>query len=138
MGTVWKDFKILYERNKVADPARSAYIFSDYWFPAAHLGLYVATPLQLKVLAVGSLTDIHHFAWLNPRTGFPPPGADCYFVTVSNYFKPPSKALAQYFKEVSCSDTIPQYRNGMLVRKFYIYNLRGYTGGIPASGILIP
>jgi hypothetical protein len=131
-----KDFRNLYETDKKHKVTTGDYIFSDYWFPAAHLDFYVATPLHLKVFAVGRLNDIHHFAWLNALHNLPAKGTDNYFIAVSNFYKPPPPAVIKCFEHISAPILISQHRSGVVVRYFYIYRLIGYKGGLPANGVI--
>jgi hypothetical protein len=111
-------------------------IFADYWFPAAHLQFYVASPLQLPVMAVGSMGDIHHFAWLNQRLPPLQKGANAYYITVSNFYEPPPAELLAYFESASQPALISQTRSGVVVRYVYVYTLINYKGGMPANGIV--
>jgi hypothetical protein len=115
-----------------------ACIIADYWFPAAHLDFYVGPGVHLPVRAVGSMGDIHHFAWLNRR--LPPlhTGADAYYITVSNFYEPPQAALRACFQQVSLPVLVPQQRSGHVVRYCYVYRLLHYRGGLPATGLLPP
>ncbi|MBA4166242.1 MAG: glycosyltransferase family 39 protein [Chitinophagaceae bacterium] len=113
-----------------------ASIFTPYWFPGGHLTVYVGQPLHLPVRVVGTLNDIHHFAWLNPSYPSLPIDANAWYITVSNFYKPPSAGLMSYFQKTGQPLLIPQYRSGIVVRYFYIYPLLHYKGGLPANGIL--
>jgi len=66
----WKQFFYKFDSLYKSDIStgamkENALIISDYWFPAAHLDYYIAQPLHIQLMAVGKLTDIHHYAWLN-------------------------------------------------------------------------
>lgn len=111
-------------------------IITDYWFPAAHLEYYVAKPAQINFLAIGSLNNIHQYAWLNTYRRPLMTGQDAYYIAVSNYFDAPSPALINSFEKMDPSVIIPQYRHNIKVRNFYVYRLRGYKGGIPTNGVL--
>lgn len=130
-------FRDLDHNNRQADPSFSpACIFADYWFPAAHLDFYAGKPLNIPVRAVGSLGDIHHFAWLNQRLPSLPVGANAYYITVSNFYEPPSPALSRYFQSITPPVLIKQERSGQVVRYFYIYRLLHYVGGLPDNGVI--
>jgi len=112
------------------------FLIADCWFPAAHIDYYVARPNELSFLAIGDLKAIHHYAWLNQSRTFLAPGNDAYFITVSNYFNPPSPALTSQFGQLSAPVMVTQYRSGIAVRHFIIYRLRNYKGNIPGNGVL--
>ncbi|WP_127132920.1 ArnT family glycosyltransferase [Pseudoflavitalea rhizosphaerae] len=121
-----KDFSRLYkdEKNPAKDSPR--FIFSNYWFPAAHLDFYVARPLGLHLKAVGDINAIHHFAWLNKKLPELKPGEDAYYIGISNFYEPVPEAITKQFSEVTEPISIPQTRNGKPARYFYVYRLKGY------------
>jgi Dolichyl-phosphate-mannose-protein mannosyltransferase len=112
-------------------------IITDNWFPAAHLDYYFARPAQLGFMAIGNLKAIHHYAWLNAGRPGLAKEKDAYYITVSNHFRPPSKAITTLFDR---ADTLPQhimqYRGGAPVRYFAVYRLYSYKGILPANGVI--
>jgi len=130
-------FRKLYENDLEKGNIRNPVtIVTDYWFPAAHLDYYVARPAGLNFLAVGSLNNIHQYAWINPSRTPLLTGQDAYYIAVSNYFDPLPLSLASCFDKTEAPVIIPQYREKVIVRNFYIYRLRGYKGGIPQNGVI--
>lgn len=137
----WKqfgnDFKKVYQSDiATGQMRRNATIIADYWFPAAHLDHYVAGPAGINFLAIGSLHNIHQYAWLNLERSPLKPGDDAYYIAISNYFDPPSATLLMAFEKNDPPMTIAQYRGKVRVRNFFIYRLRGYKGGIANNGIV--
>jgi len=132
-----KDFDSLYladQKSGIMKPG--SFLMSDYWFPAAHMDYYVATPRGIPFLAIGELNNIHHYAWLNRRRKFLKQGDDAYLVIVSNYYNLPSNSLVQQFDSIMSPALIPQMRGKIPVRNFYVYRLKGYKGAVPTSGVL--
>lgn len=121
-----KDFRKFYNEDSSGHNIRPRFIFSNYWFPAAHLDFYVARPSGLHVKAVGAINDIHHFAWLNKRLPEPETGEDAYYIGISNFNDPIPEVLKEQFTSVSAPVPIPQFRSGKKARYFYIYRLNGY------------
>ena len=137
----WKEFGIRLDslyRNDVARGImkQKTFLISDYWFPAAHVDYYVARRYGMPFLAVGDLSAIHHYAWLNKIRQPLKRGDDAYFISVSNFYNSPKQSLANQFGTISDTATITQYRSGVPVRNFFIYRLKNYRGNIPISGIL--
>lgn len=132
-----KDFNQLRQQDaKDGVMKEGAFILTDYWFPAAHLDYYVAHPSGLNIIAAGALNGIHHYAWLNK---FRPPlqeGQDAYYIAVSNYFDAPPATIVRSFQKADPPIAINQYRQGTLVRHFFIYRLKNYQGGIPRNGVV--
>ena len=137
----WKEFGIQLDSLHHQDietgiMKQKTFLISDYWFPAAHIDYYVARRYRMPFLAVGDLTGIHHYAWLNTIRPALIKGDDAYFINVSNFYNPPKKSLSDQFRTISDTATITQYRSGVAVRNFFIYRLKNYRGNIPISGIL--
>ncbi|QEC41512.1 ArnT family glycosyltransferase [Pseudobacter ginsenosidimutans] len=121
-----KDFSNLYKEDKKSAKDSPRFIFSNYWFPAAHLDFYVARPIGLFVKGIGDINAIHHFAWLNEKLPELKPGEDAYYIGISNFYEPVPEAITKRFSEVSAPVSIPQIRNGKVARYFYVYRLKGY------------
>ena len=130
-------FDSLYKRD-IAEGRmkKAAFILSDGWFPAAHLDYYVAQPAKLNLIAIGKLNDIHHYAWLNNYRPGMEKGADAYYISVSNYFRPPAESLVEIFEKCLPPVSITQYRSGIAVRHFFIYRLHYCKNSLPADGIM--
>jgi 4-amino-4-deoxy-L-arabinose transferase-like glycosyltransferase len=129
----WKNFKdsfaLLYEKDMTTGGMqKGAGLVSNKWFPAAHLLYYVGRPLQLPLHGIGTLEEIHHFAWLNDQIPALKPGTDAYYITPSNYFTDPAHGISTYFTTTDPPQRIAQRRGGMTVRYFYIYRLHHYRG----------
>ena len=132
-----KDFKNIHEQD-IAEGLmkQNSFLLSSYWFPAAHIDWYVAEANKYPFMAVGSLYDIHEYAWLNARRRQLKPGDDAYFISISNYYNRPDSLLFDHFSFVEKTDTIVQKRAGVPVRNFYITRLKNYKGGIPENGLI--
>ena len=93
------------------------------WFPLANIDYYIALPLHMKVLAIGKLEDIHHYAWINKhRSGFRE-NMDAYFITSGRDFKDPAPIYSSYFRSIEPCDTIPVVRGGKVAMYFFIYRM---------------
>jgi hypothetical protein len=90
----------------------------------------------MRLFAVGSLTDIHHYGWLNKERPAFQKGSDAYFIYPSNYYGPPKIQLKNYFRVLDDSIIITQIRSGVPVRNFVIYRMHDYLGGIPEDGVI--
>jgi 4-amino-4-deoxy-L-arabinose transferase-like glycosyltransferase len=98
------------------------------WFPAGHILFYTARPLNKRVIAIGSLEDVHKFAWLN-KTQLNNTkdalkiGENAYCIVPSNLPADPHNLYGNYFETISKPDTIPMISKGVLLRNFYVYRL---------------
>lgn len=129
----WASFGKQFRAFREKDNINTRFIFSNYWFPAAHLDFYVARPAGMYVKAVGNLNDIHHFAWLNAKLPEIKAGEDAYYIAISNFNDPVPDAVVHSFKSVSEPAIISGFRNGHLARYFYVYRLNGYQPGTSAG-----
>lgn len=98
-------------------------IVSHRWFPAANLDYYVAKPNGLKVLAIGDLSSIHKYAWINKERGGFQEGMDVMYLTMSRDYKDPYDHYRNYFEEISPVDTIRITRSGKHVQNVFIYQM---------------
>lgn len=121
-----KDFQKFYNEDYSLSNIKPRFIFSNYWFPAAHLDFYVARPLCINVRAFGNINEIHHFAWLNAKLPELNHGEDAYYIAISNFNDPVPEALKAQFNSISEPVSIPQIRSGKPARYFYVYKLKGY------------
>jgi hypothetical protein len=131
--TGWKkvagQFDSLYRMDVAGGKMKpGAVILSDYWFPAGHLDHYFSIPYRHNLLAVGPLSHIHHFAWLNARRPRLSNGSDAYFIFPSNEYRTPEPELKSAFMTVEDSLLIPQYRSGIRIRNFVVYRMHDFRG----------
>jgi 4-amino-4-deoxy-L-arabinose transferase-like glycosyltransferase len=103
---------------KASDP-----IIIHKWFPAGHILFYTARPLNKRVIAIGTLDDIHKFAWLNNTQDALKIGENAYCIVPSNLPADPNKLYGSYFEMIGKPDTIPMISKGVLLRNFYVYRL---------------
>lgn len=121
-------FKTIYERDrKKGIVKQDVKLITHKYFPAAHLDYYVARPLHLPLIAIGSLTDIHIYAWLNNDRKALQPGENAYCIVPSNYPSHPQTLFRDYFEDIRCTDTITIYRGGKPVRYGFVYLLKNCT-----------
>lgn len=124
----WKQLRdtmpAIIERDRragVMDP--DAVFVSFRWFPLANIDYYIARPLNMKVLAIGKLEDIHHYAWTNKLRGGFRENMDAYFITSGRDFKDPFPIYDTYFQSIEPCDTIPVIRGGRVAMYFFIYRM---------------
>lgn len=134
----WDQLKEKFELQLIEDKQNGIVdddivLLSHKWFPAAHLDYYVARPLGMKMLSIGSLDQIHKYAWINHYRGGFVLGMDAYFITTSHYFKEPDY-LSGYFSDIELHQKFPVYRAGEIVEYVFVYLLRDLHQ-IPKSAI---
>jgi hypothetical protein len=112
------------DRDCGAMPAGSP-IITFRWFPAANLDYYVATPVNKKVYALGTLTRIHKYFWIDKEQGNIPKEACVYYLAFSDDFSYPGDLYGKLFDTIHPPDTIPIYRGKELIRNVFVYRLYG-------------
>lgn len=108
-------------KDKLID--KNTVLISDRWFPAAHLDYYVARPLGLKLLLIGSIEDQHKYHWINAERGLMAIGDDAYYITLSTMYNNPKDSFSEYFEYIDLSICIPILRNDEIVKYAFVYNL---------------
>jgi len=106
----------------------NAGVVSNKWFPAAHLDYYCVWPTGRNLFTIGSLNEIHKYAWMNRDRGGLQTGGDYYHIAVSNYYKDPTEAFGTYFEKIEQMDTIKIMRGGEVMRYAFFYRLKDYKG----------
>ncbi len=124
----WRQLATKFDSLLQADVASGympadAPMISHRWFPAAHLDYYVAHPAGLPLIAIGSLGDIHKYAWINRERSPLQPGSDAWYITGSRDFNMPAY-LFEYYKHIEVPDIIRITKGNKHVENFFVYRLR--------------
>lgn len=99
------------------------------WFPAANMDYYIATPLGMNLYALGDLTQIHKYYWINKFRGGLHEGQNYWFINQSyNYYDPDGWYLQPYFEQVTPVDTFAIYRSKKVAEYVFVYKLENYKG----------
>lgn len=116
-------------RNEISEGimSKNAPLLVHKWFPGSHIYYYVAYPLHMNVFGLGTLNDLHKFAWLNKMNRGMRVGSDAYYISPSNNYSDPAEIYGKHFKSIEQAAKIPCYRNGKLARYWYVYRLKGWA-----------
>ncbi len=128
----WKSFSVVFDSLAKKDQANHTMseapsIIVGKWFPAGHLEFYTARTTGLALMGVGTLQDIHKFAWLNKERPKLTMGADAYCIVPSNVPFDVAAAYGSYFTTIDTPIRIDQKRGDVVVRYFLVYRLHGCT-----------
>jgi len=107
-------------------------VISHRWFPAANIDYYLASPLGIDVLGIGSLDGLHKYAWITQERGGFQAGMDAWYITVSRDFRDPVPMYGPFFEQIEIAYTLPIVRNGKHVMNAFVYYLKDMTN-IPLS-----
>lgn len=118
-------FNKVVQKDEVAGcMSKNAPIVVHKWFPGGHLLFYTAPIVHKRLVAIGTLDDVHKFAWLNQVQEGLKIGEDAYCIVPSNLPANPIALYGQYFTQIQSPDTIPIISKGVLLRNFYVYRMR--------------
>jgi hypothetical protein len=116
-------FSLFIEGQQQAKEDPSQLIVAQRWFPAAHIDYYLASPLGMKVLGMGSLEQIHKYAWINQARGGFSPGQDAWFITTSRDYKDVYELYGSSFYAIQPVDTLRIERGERIVENIFIYRM---------------
>jgi 4-amino-4-deoxy-L-arabinose transferase-like glycosyltransferase len=114
-----KEFSELIKHNH----GENRMIISHRWFPAANLDYYVARPNHIKLLAIGPLTDIHKYYWINKKRGGFQLGTNAYYLTTSHDYLHPDEVFKPYFDTILPLDTLHIMRGKKHVMNVFVYEM---------------
>lgn len=127
--TGWEQLGPAFEMIRNSDMASGrmderAPLLIHKWFPGGHLYFYVAYPLKMRLIGLGSLNDLHKFHWLKAKYGKVESGSDAYYITPSNNFQDPAEIYQNLFSTIDKPVVIRQLRGGKVARYWFVYRLR--------------
>lgn len=125
----WKDFANQYKhwmQQRGNNEIENLKIVCNKWFPAAHIEYYIAQPMQTRVIGVGSLNDLHNFAWLNKTQIDLKNGENALCIIPSNYNIDIDKIFGNTFSSITKLYVFTAKRNGKTTRFFSLYFLKNY------------
>jgi len=105
---------------------KDAVLIGNKWFPLANFDYYAASPIGMKVFAIGSLDRIHKYEWINKINGGLQKGMDAYYITDSREYRNSNEFFDDYFERIEVADTIQIYRSGENVKRAFVFRLYNY------------
>ena len=100
-------------------------IVTNKWYPAAHLDYYIAYPLNIKLIALGSIESIHKYYWINKTRKINETDRVFYITDSRNYHGP--EDFAGCFTRIIPKDTLIIDRNHKAVKYIYVYDMVGFN-----------
>jgi hypothetical protein len=109
-------------------------IVSNNWFPAAHIDFYIAHPLNIKLIALGTIERIHEYYWINKNRKLNKADRIFYLTDSRNYNGP--EMYGDLFSRIIPLDTLTIDRNHKVVKYIYIYDMVDFNGDSTPDSIL--
>ena len=124
----WKEggekFAAIYKSRNTS--SKHPMVCNTWW--GAHDEYYFARPLDIKMIGLGSVLDVHHYAW-RLKYDMANIKMDTAYAIVHSYdYFDAKKAFANYYGKVDSIATIPILRNKKPGYNFYVYELTGWKG----------
>ncbi len=124
----WKEggqkFTAIYKAKNMS--SKAPMVCNTWW--GAHDEYYFARPLDIKMIGLGSVLDVHHYAWRLKYDTINIKMDTAYTVVHSYDYFDAKKAFANYYGKIDSIATIPITRNKKLAYNFYVYELTGWKG----------
>jgi hypothetical protein len=98
-------------------------IITTRWFPAANLDYYVGRPNHLKTFAIGAMSDIHKYFWINKYQGGFYYGMDAYFISTSYDYSDPKRIFPDYFEKIKLVKIVKIARAGKPAMNAFIFRM---------------
>ena len=119
----WKEggekFAAIYKARNTS--SKHPMVCNTWW--GAHDEYYFARPLDIKMIGLGSVLDVHHYAWRLKYDTANIKMDTAYAIVHSYDYFDAKKAFATYYSKVDSIVTIPIVRNKKLAYNFYVYEL---------------
>ena len=119
----WKEagekFAAIYKSR--SSSSKHPMVCNTWW--GAHDEYYFARPLNIKMIGLGSVLDVHHYAWRLKYDTANVKMDTAYAIVHSYDYFDAKKAFANYYSKVDSIATIPIVRNKKLAYNFYVYEL---------------
>ncbi len=124
----WKEggekYAEIYKKRNTS--SKHPMVCNTWW--GAHDEYYFARPLNIKMIGLGSVLDIHHYAWRLKYDTANIKMDTAYTIVHSYDYFDAKKAFANYYSKIDSISTIPIFRNKKLAYNFYVYELTGWKG----------
>ena len=112
---------------KARNPNGKAPMVCNTWW-GSHDEYYFARPLNIKMIGLGPVLDIHHYAWRLKNDTININMDTAYAVVHSYDYFDAKKEFANYYSKIDSIATIPITRNNKDAYNFYVYELTGWKG----------
>ncbi len=124
----WKEggqkFATIYKSRNAN--GKAPMVCNTWW--GGHDEYYFARPLHIKMIGLGPVLNIHHYAWRLNNDTLNIKIDTAYAVVHSYDYFDAKREFANYYTSIDSIATIPITRNHKLAYNFYVYELTGWKG----------
>ena len=131
----WKEggqkFDSLYtaDVNQKIVPSNTPVVCYKWW--GSHIEYYFCLPLNIKMIGLGSMMDIHEYMWMNLLRKNDINLNNAYCIVSSDEYFNPKIAYKNYYTNIKFIKAISVLRNGKTAHDFYVYRMKGWKGNLP-------
>jgi Dolichyl-phosphate-mannose-protein mannosyltransferase len=132
-----KQFAEFYNEKEAHKPTenRPPLVCNNWW--GAHEEYFFARPLGIKMIGLGSINELHNYAWKNKIT-LPVTKMDtAYCIVHSDEYYDAKKTYYKYYSSIDSITTIKILRIKKPAHNFYVYQLTGYKKEIIDTNLLL-
>ena len=133
----WKAGGVKFDSIYKADVSRkivqsnTPVICYKWW--GAHIEYYFCLPLNIKMIGLGNMMDIHEYMWMNALRKNDVNLNNAYCIISSDEYFNPKLVYKNYYKSINFIKQISVLRNGKPAHDFYVYRLNGWKGNLPVE-----
>lgn len=113
-------------------PANAPVVGYKWW--AAHVDYYFCQPLNLQLIGLGTLNELHEYQWMNERRKENVNFSSAYCIVPSDEFYDVAEKYGNYYSNMQLVKTIETSRGNKAAHYFYVYRLTGWKGN-PIPGV---
>jgi Dolichyl-phosphate-mannose-protein mannosyltransferase len=136
-----KQFAEFYnEKEAHKSPENKPPLVCNNWW-GAHEEYFFARPLGIKMIGLGSIYELHNYAWKNKIALANTKMDTAYCIVHSDEYYDVKKTYSKYYSSIDSITTINILRRKKPAHNFYVYQLTGYkkemidTSTLPAIAL---
>lgn len=112
-------------------PQNTPVICNAWW--GAHIEYYFCRPANIKMMGLGSVMDIHEYAWMNYLRKNSVNMQHAFCIVASTGYYNIASAYKKYYTYADSVTTILILRDKKPAENFYVYHLSGWKGNLPVE-----
>jgi hypothetical protein len=106
--------------------SRIPIICPTWW--GAHIEYYFGRPTKAPVIGLGTVQQLHHYAWLNTKRLHATKLDTAYLIHSSIEDSQANRVVKYFYRNQQLISTIPVFRYGRKASNFYVFRLTGWRG----------
>lgn len=119
------------QTQKKLVPQNTPVVCYKWW--GAHIEYYFCRPLNIKMIGLGNIMDLHEYMWMNNLRKDSINMQQAFCIVPSDEFYNVKSTYKNYYNRVDSITTIQLLRGGKPAHNFYVYRLSGWKGNLPVK-----